>query len=147
MIRYGAVANKMRPMNSDEMLIYRLKLLLIMAKAKIQGYPMGNHRKAAIIENCRIVFKESLSRSFKILASLSSVSSVSDDEAPCDGATLLDHLFLQRTQLLAVMMSSLSRGPSGGRFRNKAVALNIDQICAYLSNRSQFGIVNFLKVA
>jgi hypothetical protein len=144
MIRYGAVANKMRPMNSDEMLISRLKLLLIMAKAKIQGYPMGNHRKAAIIENSRVVFIESLARSSKILASLSSVS---DDEAPSDGPTLLDHLFLQRTQLLAVMMSSLSRGPSGGRFRNKAVALNIDQICTYLSNRFQFGFVHFLKVA
>jgi hypothetical protein len=147
MIRYGAVANKMRPMNSDEMLISRLKLLLIMAKAKIKGYPMGNHRKAAIVENSRIVFNESLARSFKILASLSSESLESDDEAPSDGPTLLDYLFLQRTQLLAVMMSSLSRGPSGGRFRSKAVALNIDQICTYLSNRSQFGIVHFLKVA
>ena len=147
MIRYGAVANKMRPMNSDEMLITRLKLLLIMAKAKIKGYPMGNHRKAAIVENSRIVFSESLARSSKILVSLSSVSSVSDDETPTDGPTLLDHLFLQRTQLLAIMMSSLSRGPSGGRFRNKAVALNIDQICTYLSNRFQYGIVHFLKVA
>jgi hypothetical protein len=131
-------------MNSDEMLISRLKLLLIMAKAKVKGYPMGNHRKAAIIENSRIVFNESLARSLKILASLTSAS---DDEALSDGPTLLDHLFLQRTQLLAVMMSSLSRGPSGGRFRNKAVVLNIDQICTYLSNRFQFGIVHFLKVA
>jgi hypothetical protein len=144
MIRYGAVAKKMRPMNSDDVLIFRLKLLLIMAKAKIQGYPMGNHRKTAIIENSRIVFNESIARSSKIIDSLSSAP---NNKAPSDGVTLLDHLFLQRIQLLAVMMSSISRGPSVGRFRKKAIALNIDQICDYLSNRFQVGIINFLKVA
>jgi hypothetical protein len=144
MIRYGAVANKMRTMNSDEMLIFRLKLLLIMAKAKIKGYPMGNHRKAAIIENSRFVFSEALARSTSILSSLSAVS---NDGKPSEGVTQPDHLFLQRTQLLAVMMSAFARGQSRGRFRNKAMAMNIDHICTYLSNRFQSGIDKFLKVA
>lgn len=144
MIRYGAVVNKMRPMNSDDLLISRLKLLLIMAKAKIKGYPMGHHRKAAIIENSRIVFNESLARSTAIL---SSPSSEPKDRSPFEGVTQPDHLFLLRAQLLAVMMSAFARGQSRGRFRNKAMALNIDQISAYLSNRFQDGIVKFLKVA
>lgn len=144
MIRYGAVVNKMRPMNSDDLLISRLKLLLIMAKAKIKGYPMGHHRKAAIIENSRIVFNESLTRSTAIL---SSPSSAPKDRSLFEGVTQPDHLFLLRTQLLAVMMGAFARGQSRGRFRNKAMALNIDQISAYLSNRIQNGIVKFLKVA
>ena len=64
-----------------------------------------------------------------------------------EGVTQPDHLFLLRAQLLAVMMSAFARGQSRGRFRNKAMALNIDHISAYLSNRFQNGIVKFLKVA
>ena len=144
MIRYGAVANKMRSMNSDELLISRLKLLLIMAKANIKGYPMGNRRKAAIIENARIVFNETLYRSTALLSSPFSESN--HQELP-DGVTQPDYLFLQRTQLLAVMMSAFASGRSQGRFRKKAMAENVDHICTYLSDRFQFGIVKFLKVA
>ncbi len=144
MIRYGAVANKMRSMNSDELLISRLKLLLIMAKAKIKGYPMGNQRKAAIIENARIVFNETLSRSTTFL---SSPSSESNHREFSEGVTQPDYLFLQRTQLLAVMMSAFASGKSQGRFRKKAMAVNVDHICTYLSDRFQTGIVKFLKVA
>ncbi len=144
MIRYGAVADKMRSMNSDELLISRLKLLLIMAKAKSQGYPMGHHRKTAIIENARIIFTETLSRSNTVLTSLSSESR---HRELSEGVTPPDHLFLQRTQLLAVMMSAFASGRSQGRFRKKAMAANVKHICTYLSDRFQFGIVKFLKVA
>ncbi len=143
MIRYGAVANKMRSMNSDELLISRLKLLLIMAKAKIKGYPMGNQRKAAIIDNARLVFNETLSRSTTLLSS----SSESNHREFSEGVTQPDYLFLQRTQLLAVMMSAFASGKSQGRFRKKAMAVNVDHICTYLSDRFQTGIVKFLKVA
>ena len=144
MIRYGAVANKMRTMNSDELLISRLKLLLIMSKARMKGYPMGNHRKAAIIDNARIVFNESLARSTAILTL---PTSASNHRKLSRGVTHSDHLFLQRTQLLAVMMSAFASGRSQGRFRKKAMIENVDHIETYLSDRFQLGIVKFLKVA
>ena len=143
MIRFGAVANKMRPVNSDELLVSRLKLLIVMAKAELKGYPMGHHRKAAIIENARIVFNESLTRSNTILAS----KPLPNQRKLSKGVTQSDYLFLQRTQLLAVMMNAFASGKSRGRFRKKAMADNIDQICSYLSDRYQIGIVKFLKVA
>ncbi len=144
MIRYGAVANKMRSMNSDELLISRLKLLLIMAKARMKGYPMGNHRKAAIIENARTVFNETFTR-YNVI--FSSPPSGSNQKMFPEGVTLPDHLFLQRTQLLAVMMGAFASDRSQGRFRKRAMAMNIDHICTYLADRFQTGIVKFLKVA
>ena len=140
MIRFGAVANKMRPVNSDELLVSRLKLLIVMAKAELKGYPMGHHRKAAIIENARIVFNESLTRSNTILAS----KPLPNQRKLSEGVTQSDYLFLQRTQL---MMNAFASGKSRGRFRKQAMADNIDQICSYLSDRYQIGIVKFLKVA
>lgn len=141
MIRHGTVAEKMRPMGPNDVLISRLKLLVIMAKAALKGYPVGDFRKAAIVENARFVFYKTLGRvdnnpSFAPLAK----TSASDYHQ-------LDHLFLQRAQLLAIMMNAFSRGKFQGRFRRKAMAENIEQICEYLSDHFRLGNIQFLKMA
>jgi len=144
MIRYGAVAQKMRPMGHNDVLISRLKLLIIMAKATLKGYPTGDYRKVAIVENARFVFHEAFSRS---TANPSSAPTASSPQPTTIDMKHLDHLFLQRAQLLAVMMNAFSQGKSQGRFRRKAMNENIDQICKYLSDRFQLGNIQFLKVA
>ena len=144
MIRYGSVAEKMRPMNSDDLLISRLKLLIIMAKAKLKGYPMGDYRKEAVVSNARFVFYESLVRSN---ANSSESSSVSKPRQPSGVSTDNDHLFLQRAQLLAVMMNAFVTGKSQGRHRKHAMASNIEHICEYLAEPFQLGNVQFLEVA
>lgn len=141
MIRYGSVAKKMRPMGRNDVLISRLKLLVIMAKAALKGYPVGDYRKAAIVENARFVFYETLGRieNSPSSAPLAQTSSIDHNQ--------LAHLFLQRAQLLAVMMNVFSRGKFKGRFRRKAMAENIEQICKYLSDHFRLGNIQFLKVA
>ncbi|MGD9246829.1 MAG: hypothetical protein PVI60_02660, partial [Desulfobacteraceae bacterium] len=117
---------------------------IIMAKATLKCYPVGNHRKIAIIENARYVFLEALAHTPQ------KPSSAPNPPSPSPSAMDVkhsDHLFLQRTQLLAVMMNSFIQGKSQGRFRRKAIDKNIDQISEYLSNHFQLGNIQFLKVA
>lgn len=144
MTRYGAAAQKMRPMQKDDLLIARVKLLIIMAKAKLKGYPVGGCRKNAVEENARFVFYEALMRSVP-----------NPPESPAEPARqkssrdfkYLDHLFLQRAQLLAVMINSFIQGKPMGRHRKNAMAENVEHICRYFAERFQLGNIQFLKVA
>lgn len=144
MIRYGAAAQKMRPMGQNDVLVSRLKLLIIMAKATLKGYPTGDYRKGAIVENARFVFLASSNRS---IVNPSSAPTVSSPNNPTVQVKPFDHLFLQRAQLLAVMMNAYSQGKSQGRFRKQAINENIDQISKIMSDRFQLGNIQFLKVA
>jgi len=142
--RYGTDAQKMRPMVKDDILISRLSLLIIMAKAYLKSYPMGEFRKKAITENARFVFYEALIRTH----SNNTPSLIkTTPQAPQRDMKLKDHLFLQRTQLLAVMVNSFAEKKSKGNFRKKAMAKNIDQICEYLADGFQLGDTRILKVA
>ena len=60
MIKLGPTSEEMRAMSGDDIFISRLKLLIIMAKAYLKNYPIGNYRKSAIIENAHHVFYHSL---------------------------------------------------------------------------------------
>ncbi len=142
--RYGTDAQKMRPMVKDDILISRLGLLIIMAKAYLKSYPMGEFRKQAITENARFVFYEALIRTH----SNKTPSLIkTQPKSPQRDIKLKDHLFLVRTQLLAVMVNSFAEKKSKGNFRKKAMAKNIDQICEYLADGFQFGDTKILKVA
>jgi hypothetical protein len=55
MIKFGPKLDDMREMSSDDIFLSRLKLLIIMVKAYLIGYPLGKYRKQAIIENAHYV--------------------------------------------------------------------------------------------
>ena len=144
MIRYGALAQNMRTMDKDDIFISRLVLLIIMVKAYLKGFPLGDFRKSAIKKNARLIFFETLSRSAQYLPQ-SSLASSPDDTA--DENPLSDQLFLQRVQLLAVMANAFAHGKAKGNFRKRAMSENITQISEYLSDRIQPADAQFLKVA
>jgi len=142
--RYGTDARQMRPMVKDDILISRLSLLIIMAKAYLKSYPMGEFRKRAITENARFVFYEALIRTH----SNNAPSLIKTQPQACQHvARQKDHLFLLRAQLLAVMVNSFAEKKSKGSFRKKAMAENIDLICEYLADGFQLGDTKILKVA
>jgi len=143
-VRFGTEAEKMRPMAKDDILISRLSLLIIMAKAYLKSYPMGEFRKQAITENARFIFYEALVRT-QLDHTPSFIKTQSQSPQPDN--RLKDHLFLQRAQLLAVMVNSFTEKKSKGNFRKRALAKNIDQICEYLADGFQLGDTRILKVA
>jgi hypothetical protein len=144
LVRYGSDESNMRPMVKDDILISRLSLLIIMAKAYLKSYPMGEFRKNAIAENARFVFNEALIRTH----SNNAPSFIKTQPQPSQhGAKQKDHLFLLQAQLLAVMVNSFAENKSKGNFRKKAMAETICHISEYLANGFQLGDTKILKVA
>jgi len=93
---------------------------------------MGEFRRKAIIENAEFVFHAALARIQPTRQELQQK----------------DRLFLLRTQLLAVMVTSfVQKKKSKGSFRKKAMAANIDDISEYLADGIQTGDTRILKVA
>jgi len=131
-------------MVKDDILISRLSLLIIMAKAFLKSYPMGEFRKQAIMANARFVFYEALIRSH----SNTTPSIIKTQPQTCEhNARQIDNLFLLRAQLLAIMVNSFAEKKSKGNFRKKAMAENIDLLSEYLADGFQLGDAKILKVA
>ncbi len=130
MLRRGALAGQMGPMKGQDVFLERLKLLIIMTKAYLKGYPLGNRRKAAVIENARYIFYQVLQQP----------ASESEQDTK-------DHLFNQRAQLLAVMAQSFAEGNPTGAFRTKAIEDNVAWICRHLAEALGVSDMEFLKVA
>lgn len=126
-------------MDVDEIFIERLKLLIIMSKAYLKSYPLGDFRKAAVHENAEYVFHQSISHSFLNQSASPSISTVSE-MSPL-------HLFYQRAQLLAVMARSFADGTFLGSYRKRSMVDNIDAICDHLSEQFHLADAPFLKVA
>jgi hypothetical protein len=146
MIKLGPTSGEMRPMSDDDIFLSRLKLLIIMAKAYLKNWPIGNYRKSAIIENAHYVFYHSLKLVSKTAFSknhdLKSHSvTTSGDE------TLEEYVFHQRVQLLSVMAKTLAEDRLTGNLRKKALQENLDRICETLTFTFHIKDVEFLKVA
>jgi hypothetical protein len=137
MIKLGPATSEMRPMSVDDIFLSRLKLLIIMAKAYLKKYPIGNYRKSAVIENAHHVFYHSLQ-----LASSETPSGITSKIE-----TEEEQEFHQRVQLLAVMAKAMAEDRLTGNFRKKALQDNLDRICEILIFSFHIKDVRFLKVA
>ena len=137
MIKLGPTSEEMRAMSGDDIFISRLKLLIIMAKAYLKKYPIGNYRKSAIIENARHVFYHSLQ-----LAGSETQSSITSEVEAEE-----EQEFHQRVQLLAVMAKAMAENRLTGNLRKKALQDNLDRVCEILIFSFHIKDVNFLKVA
>ena len=144
MIRYGASAQKMKPIPARDIFTLRLKLLIIMIKASLKGNPLGTYRRQAIINTAQFVFSEARAQASQLEAT---ANGDTPSEALQDKRVDADHFFLQETQLLAVMARAWASGKAPGRYRKRAMVKNIDQICAYLSKRQTSAETIILKVA
>lgn len=142
MFRIGASGPSMRPMKAEDIFLQRLKLLIIMAKAYLKNYPIGELRKAAVLENSRFV-------SYEVLYQYDrngSLCSQSNPSLRCNDLKE-QQIFYQRVQLLAVMVKACIEKTDFGSYRKKAMAENIAQICDYLADQLHISDVQFLKVA
>jgi hypothetical protein len=129
----------MSKLNSDDVFISRLKLLVIMASAYLKQYPLGDFRKKAIINNANQVAREIVdwqgqAQNFR-----------SDHELKNDAS--FDHIFFQRVKLLSVMAKSLAEGHPMGFHRLKAMEDNLNAICETIRFNRQIWEKSFFKVA
>ena len=146
MIKLGPMPDEMREMSSDDVFLSRLKLLIIMVKASLIGYPLGKYRKRAIIENAHYVFYRAIRINAK---SQRSKKYIFEDQTKmiCTGETSGWHHFYQRVQILAVMAKALAEGYPTGEYRIRAINENLDEICETFLIDFQLNDISFLKVA
>lgn len=117
-----------------------------MAKAYLNGYPLGKYRKQAIAENANQVFYHSL----KLVSEYAALKDHGLDTQTHTFSkieTPEENIFYQRVQLLAVMAKTMVRDRPINNFRKKAFTDNLNKICEALVFTFKINEMNFLKVA
>lgn len=139
MLRLGSARSDTREMDLNDIFTARLKLLIIMAKAYLEGSSMGKQRSYAMLENARHVESESID-----LGGL--LAGFADHHA---GAVPigLDHVFYQRVKLLSVMVKAIAKGFPMGEHRRTALQENLDMICDTLAFDGKLEPLAMVKVA
>lgn len=137
MHRFGAEPADMREMNSDDIFLMRLRLLIVMAYAYLEGYPIGLYRKSSLIENAHHVANGVVD--WGRIVNFRSFHEV--------GEVSLDHLFYQRVKLLSVMIKGIAEGNPMGHFRDRALRINADYISEAIKFNRKNVDIEFLKVA
>lgn len=138
MHRYGADPEDMRGTDSDDIFLLRLRLLLVMSYAYLEGYPLGKYREKALVENAHQVANGVVDWGGRIInfRTFHEIGNVS-----------LDHLFYQRVKLLSVMIKGIAEGNPMGPFRDRALRINADYICEAIQFNRKNVDINLLKVA
>ncbi|MBR9980028.1 MAG: hypothetical protein KFF50_03275 [Desulfatitalea sp.] len=139
MLRLGSTSPDTREMDLDDIFLARLKLLLIMAKAYLKGWPMGEHRSQAMLENARHVESESID--------LGRLMNAINHDGATPEPNEYDYLFYQRVKLLAIMVKAVAKGYPMGEQRKAAMQENLDMICQTLILSRGEADMAFLKVA
>tara|TARA_B100000614_G_C14279393_1_gene382854 strand:- start:125 stop:484 length:360 start_codon:yes stop_codon:yes gene_type:complete len=99
-------------MDTHHLAFMRLHLLIIMIKARLEGYPVGKFRKKAVLDNAAELHRQTSDISFKI-----------------PGSRSVNHLFKERVKLLCVMAAAMiSDDYPLGVHRRAAILDNIDSI-------------------
>lgn len=145
MRRFGVPGAEMKKMCDKDFFLPRLHLLIIMSKAYLQGMPVGEHRKKAIVDNAHHLFYQSL----HILQDSEQQATSKNNEKDTKPSQEMspEHIFHQRVQLLAVMAKAFAEERSMGEFKKIALKENLEHICNAITFTDKVGDMEFLKVA
>lgn len=139
LLRRGADPQDMREMKEHDMLLARVKLLIIMCAAYLKDYPLGKYRKDAIIENANHVATGS--------GNLQINGEGIEGEEHSAGGMNREFVLRERVRLLALMAKGCAEGNPMGQFRKKAMEENIDFISSAIKFTGQSVDMRFLRVA
>jgi hypothetical protein len=138
MLRLGAASEDACEMDLDHIYLSRLKLLIVMTRSYLEGYPLGGVRQTAMVDNARYIAAESVD-----LEALIPIR----EQNGADTDMGFDHVFYQRVKLLAAMAKTIGMDYPMGDHRRKALADNLEAVCEALGFTSGVKKVEFLKVA
>jgi len=139
MKRFGASRQDMKNLQHHDVFLSRLRLLVIMAKAYIGNYPLGDHRLKAVARNAETVARDCVDWN----GYFNNFRSSQESKRMLD----VDHIFYQRVKLLAIMAKSFADGSPVGQHRRMAIRNNIDYICEALQLTFKEEDLQLLKVA
>jgi hypothetical protein len=126
MIRLGSNLFQMRNIHDHDILLSRLKLLTIMAKAYLENHDFGSWRLRSMVRNTKYI-SGFMSNWHSYLMNYAT-------DHKQTGKIHLDHIFYQRVKLLSVMVASFAEGNPMGIHRRAALKSNVDYICERLNH-------------
>lgn len=141
MLRLGPPSSETREMDLDDIFFSRLKLMIIMTKAYLAGYPLGEHRTHAMLENAKHIEIDAIHLGEATMVNEQSPESADQQDS------LYDHLFFQRVKLLAVMMKAVAKGFPMDENRKSAMQENLEMICNTMMFQDNAEDIAFLQVA
>ena len=139
MLRFGTQPEFMREMELDDIFLSRLQLLVIMAKAYLNQYPLGEFRQRSILENASLVQIDA--------EGLAEEASAWKTDKPDSGSMNFEPVFYQRIKLLTVMAEAFAKGHALENHKREALEHNLDSICEAITSRKKLSETQFLNVA
>ena len=139
MKRFGSMSRNIRTPGRHNIFFSRLRLLIIMGKAFLENYPLGEYRLKAAIRNADEVARDCVDWN----------GYFNNFRASTESGRLIemDHIFFQRVKLLAIMIKSFAQSNPIGQHRKMAIRNNIDYICETLGYVPRVEDIEMLKVA
>lgn len=139
MLRLGTKPEYMREMELDDIFLSRLQLLVIMAKAYLNQYPLGEFRQRSILENAALVQIDA--------DGLAEEASEWETDKPDSGSMVFEPVFYQRIKLLTVMAEAFAKGHVLEDHKREALEHNLESICEAITFKKKLSEMQFLKVA
>jgi len=139
MLRFGTKPEFMREMELDDIFLSRLQLLVIMAKAYLNQYPLGEFRQRSILENAALVQIDS--------EGLAEEAVAWEKDKTDLGSMDFEPVFYHRVKLLTVMAEAFAKGHTLEDHKREALEQNLESICEAITFRKKLSEMQFLKVA
>jgi hypothetical protein len=137
--RIGTHPSGMRKQQEKDIFLSRLQLLIVMAKAFLKNYQLGDYRVVAV--------KNNATRLTEALTGWESYKKHFPKADPESMDIHLDHILFQRIKLLLVMAVSFAEGNPMGSRRKRALRNNMDYIAECLNFNNTSTSIPVLSVA
>ncbi|KJS33061.1 MAG: hypothetical protein VR64_03895 [Desulfatitalea sp. BRH_c12] len=129
MLSLGAPPSETREMDINDIFIARTKLMIIMAKAYLDGFPLGDLQRRAMLENALHLETDCIT----VLADL--ISGPDRFVYKRIGESEFDHKFYWKANLLAVMIKAVGQGYTLKKYQRGEMQDYIDHTCKTLMFR------------
>lgn len=132
MVKSGDQTVKIVEMERKDLILMRLKLLLIMSMSYLEDCPMGVFRKNAVINNIQ-----------KLNDELDNYWAGLEKSLDMDSK----YVFMQRTKLLMVMAKAFAKNLPVGFYRKEAMKNNVEKMAEHLGFEIKLSPMIYLKAA
>lgn len=139
MNRFGSFRPSDNTMSDDDIFVARLQLLIIMSKAFLKDFAIGEYQKKAIIENAQALFYSSLFMDHKEIESKADPSQQENQEIQEES------LFHNKIRLFSAAAMAFAEGHLLGGRKKKELQNNIDYISKKITFESQIDTMEFFK--
>ena len=139
MFALGAKIRQMGAMDIDHIFLARLRLLIIMLKAYLKGYPIGQCRLEGIMRNARIVGDEAVY--------LWGLSKMAFGDISAKDIFDMDPEFYEHIKMLTLLTEKIESDKEPDRLMAETVNTHLDYLSRSLSSDRNLSEMQFLKVA